>query len=203
VKDCESSVHADGEGKGKGKGREEEREKETTKAPPAIAVVLPEWIDRDAWAAYEEMRKKIRKPMTARAREIIIGKLEKFASQGIEPTAVLEQSIANCWQDVFEPRTQTRGSNGTNRIDAAMERQRISQQNIRAAVERATSGHDAWGTHGASAGFLSQPDVASGDTRLVPQGVGTDRAQVQPQAIRKRPVELHASLGFLSDAQCD
>ena len=35
-------------------------------------------MNREAWDAYEEMRKKLRKPMTARARELVLEKLAGF-----------------------------------------------------------------------------------------------------------------------------
>jgi uncharacterized protein YdaU (DUF1376 family) len=70
------------------------------------AFVLPEWVGPEVWAAFEEMRKKIKKPMTDRARQNIIAKLAEFKSQGHDPTIVLDNSITGSWQDVYEPKNK-------------------------------------------------------------------------------------------------
>lgn len=62
---------------------------------------LPEWIPTGAWQAYLEMRKKLRKPPTDRASQLVIAELLKLKNQGHSPIAVLEQSIRNSWQDVY------------------------------------------------------------------------------------------------------
>lgn len=52
---------------------------------------------------FSQMRKIIRKPLTARARELILMKLEKLAPGDVQQQiTILEQSIANSWQGVFE-----------------------------------------------------------------------------------------------------
>jgi hypothetical protein len=52
---------------------------------------------------FTKMRKAIRKPLTDRAKELIVGKLESMYP-GDEPRQIkcLEQSIENSWQGVFE-----------------------------------------------------------------------------------------------------
>lgn len=91
-------VHAHGEGKGKeGKGREGEK-------APNTGAVLPDWIPADAWNGYLEMRKKIRKPITADGIKLAIRELEKLRAAGHDPKLILEQSILNSWQGLFEPR---------------------------------------------------------------------------------------------------
>lgn len=63
---------------------------------------LPSWIERYVWDGFEEMRNKIKKPMTNRARNMIVKKLKSDPEfKGQSPNAVLNQSIVNCWQDVF------------------------------------------------------------------------------------------------------
>lgn len=63
--------------------------------------VLPDWIPTDAWEAYLEMRRRIRKPMTDYAMKLAVKTLEKLKAAGEEPRAVLEQSILNSWQGLF------------------------------------------------------------------------------------------------------
>lgn len=66
------------------------------KAPAAASA-----LDR-AMADFADMRKKIKKPLTEKARELTLSELEKLAP-GDEATkvAILEQSIQRCWQGVF------------------------------------------------------------------------------------------------------
>jgi hypothetical protein len=76
--------------------REEKR-----RSKPLTPFLLPEWVPQNAWIAFEEMRLKNRKPMTDRARELVVKELENLKAKGNEPSAVLEQSVRNGWQDVF------------------------------------------------------------------------------------------------------
>lgn len=63
--------------------------------------LLPDWLSPDDWKDFSEMRNKIKKPLVGRASKSIVKKLETFRAQGHDPAAVLEQSILNCWQDVY------------------------------------------------------------------------------------------------------
>lgn len=87
-------------------------ETEQSKGPPS----LPEWISRESWDGYEEMRRKIRKPMTDRARSLALTELAKLRDNGSDPTAVLNQSTLNSWQGLFELKTS---GNGTKQWNAA------------------------------------------------------------------------------------
>ncbi len=50
---------------------------------------------------FQEMRTKIKKPMTDRALELMLKKLDTLAKTDEEKIAILEQSIANSWQGIF------------------------------------------------------------------------------------------------------
>lgn len=50
---------------------------------------------------FMEMRKKIKKPMTDKAKELLLKKLDGMASDDEEKIKILEQSIMNSWQGVF------------------------------------------------------------------------------------------------------
>lgn len=65
-------------------------------------IVLPDWIPLDTWQAFLEMRKKIKKPATDKAVELLISKLKRFKDAGQDVQAILEKSITSNWQDVFE-----------------------------------------------------------------------------------------------------
>jgi phage replication O-like protein O len=73
--------------------------------------VLPEWIKRETWDAFLEMRKRIKQPMTDYAVRLVIGALERFKSAGDDPNAILDQSIMNNWKGVFALKNNN-GGNG-------------------------------------------------------------------------------------------
>ena len=95
--------------------RKPKPETETTTRPHAAkkingyAFELPADIDAGLWSEFVEMRQKIRKPATDRAKWLIIGKLANIeAEHGHQPRKVLQQSIRNSWQDVFPLRDEGR-----------------------------------------------------------------------------------------------
>lgn len=71
------------------------------KSLAAVSFLLPGWIPSDSWSAFVEMRLRIRKPMTDRAKELACMELERLKAQGQDPTAVLNQSVMNSWQGLF------------------------------------------------------------------------------------------------------
>lgn len=58
----------------------------------------------DAFEGYAEMRKQIKKPLTDRAKQMVINKLDKLSTNEKTQIAILNQSTVNCWQGVFELR---------------------------------------------------------------------------------------------------
>ena len=49
-----------------------------------------------------KMRSTIKKPLTDRALTMTLNKLDSFADNDLEKIEILEQSIMNCWQGIFE-----------------------------------------------------------------------------------------------------
>ncbi len=84
--------------------KEPETTTEITQLKKGDPFVLPNWIDPQTWRAFEEMRRTIKKPMTEWAKILMVKKLATLKAKGYAPKALLERSILNCWQDVFEPR---------------------------------------------------------------------------------------------------
>jgi len=78
---------------------------------------LPDWIKKDTWESYLEMRKKIKKPATEKAKTLIARELSKLKTSGFDPDLVLEQSIMNCWQGVFPLKSQFGGNNNVNAVN--------------------------------------------------------------------------------------
>ena len=83
-------------------------ERSKTKAP-ASAFALPGWIPEETWKGYTTMRAKIRKPMTDRARDLVIKKLLGMKQAGQDPVAVLDQSVRNSWTDIYAIKPETAG----------------------------------------------------------------------------------------------
>jgi uncharacterized protein YdaU (DUF1376 family) len=78
-----------------------------TKTGAVGAFVLPDWIHREAWDGFEEMRNKLRKPMTDRARGMVVKQLEKLRAAGNDVTACLNQSTMKDWTDVYPVKADT------------------------------------------------------------------------------------------------
>lgn len=68
------------------------------------ALPLPDWLPKEAWEGFEAMRKAIKKPLTDRARQMALNKLDEFRKAGHDPRRVLEQSEFNQWQDLYAPK---------------------------------------------------------------------------------------------------
>lgn len=65
---------------------------------------LPDWIPEDSWSGFVEMRKARKRPLTERARDLIIRKLDDFRQRGFDIEAILDTSTTNGWIDVYEPK---------------------------------------------------------------------------------------------------
>jgi hypothetical protein len=93
-----------------GDGREEKRREEKKGKPKQgqKPSALPDWLPPDAWADYLEMRKKIKKPPTERALELVLMSLETLRNNGHDVRAVLDQSILKNWIDVYPVREERR-----------------------------------------------------------------------------------------------
>ena len=86
--------------KNKNKNKEEDKDN-----PPTPLFPYPAVISRQLWDDFLEHRRvTIRKPLTVKAASIIIRKLEKWKMEGHDPTAIVEDAIANGWRGVFEPK---------------------------------------------------------------------------------------------------
>jgi CheY-like chemotaxis protein len=62
---------------------------------------LPAWIDREAWDAFEAMRREIRKPLTPRGTVRVLKRLQAIHDAGQDANEALDQSSDMRWQDVY------------------------------------------------------------------------------------------------------
>lgn len=61
----------------------------------------PAWVPADAWAAFVEMRRKIRAPLTNHAAKLTVDELDSLRANGDDPAAILNQSVMNSWRGIF------------------------------------------------------------------------------------------------------
>jgi len=83
---------------------EKEKKEKATPAPKtgALVIELPDWVPRETWNAFLEMRKKARKELkTAYAVRLAINELEKLKNAGEDVKAVIEQSILKNYTGFF------------------------------------------------------------------------------------------------------
>lgn len=64
-------------------------------------IEIPSWIPKDAWKGFTDMRKRIKAPLTDRAMELIIEKLEAFKKEGVDVGKILDQSTERSWRGIF------------------------------------------------------------------------------------------------------
>ena len=71
-----------------------------------LEVIIEAYTDnkdlKEAIIDFIEMRKSIKKKLTERGLKGILNKLDKIALNDFEKIEILENSIMNCWQGVFE-----------------------------------------------------------------------------------------------------
>ena len=67
-----------------------------------VVATLPDWMPAEAWNLYCRHRERIgKKAWTPDAITLTVRELAKFREDGMDPAAVLEQSVANGWRGVF------------------------------------------------------------------------------------------------------
>ncbi|MBU2623572.1 MAG: hypothetical protein ABIJ52_03380 [Pseudomonadota bacterium] len=84
------------------RSKEVKNEKKTNKEKSEI--VFPIWLSKDSFDAFDEMRNKIKAPLTGKAREMLINKLQDFKNQGYDPNEILNESTMNSWKGIFIPK---------------------------------------------------------------------------------------------------
>lgn len=74
--------------------------------PKTVGTLIEGYTDnaelQDALMEFAKMRKMIKKPLTQRAMELLFNKLDKMATDDDTKVEILNQSIMNNWQGVFE-----------------------------------------------------------------------------------------------------
>jgi len=82
-------------------GGKREKVRGKSKKVKGKGIKLPDFIDKEVWDAFLEMRVKMRKAPTDKAKELLVKDLEKLHASGDDANEVLNQSIKNNWAGVF------------------------------------------------------------------------------------------------------
>ena len=72
-----------------------------------LARVAALGIDQELWDEYIKTRKRLKATNTPRGLRTLLGRIEKFASQGRDATAMIEEANAQGWKTVYEPKGDT------------------------------------------------------------------------------------------------
>lgn len=67
-------------------------------------VDLPDWLPKEKWEAFVQMRKQLKKPMAEYAIKLMVNKLVRLRDAGHNVGELLDKSITNSWLDVYEPK---------------------------------------------------------------------------------------------------
>jgi len=79
--------------------------------------VAPDWLDAPQFSRWIKIRPA--KARTDDAQAAAVAKLEKFRAEGIDPNAVVAESLANGWQGLFKPDDKHRHATLAERNEAA------------------------------------------------------------------------------------
>jgi hypothetical protein len=79
--------------------------KAKSKAKPSADFAAPPWLSPESWAAWLQVRAKKRAASTPYALTLAVKSLEELRSQGCDPQACLDQSIAKGWLTFYPPKS--------------------------------------------------------------------------------------------------
>lgn len=82
-------------------GNKNKNKKYIKEKKDAVMFVLPEWIPKEPWNGFLEMRKEIKKPLNGRALTLAVNKLSELKKAGHDLGKVLDQSTFGKWQGLY------------------------------------------------------------------------------------------------------
>lgn len=103
-----------------------------------IKEPLPDWMPIDAWQGWVDMRKQRKRPLTDRATNRAINKLDAIRAKGHDIAELLDRSTINGWLDIYEPKGTNNAGNSAKPTEPtnAMVRAVIASQARRTADEQ-------------------------------------------------------------------
>ncbi|MDE1905957.1 MAG: hypothetical protein KGH75_05845 [Rhodospirillales bacterium] len=92
--------------------REEKRREEQNPpvSPKGERFELPDWVPKESWQAFEEMRVKIRKPLTNRGRALAVAALKEACNGKHRPQDIIDKAVLHSWQSFYRPDESSSGS---------------------------------------------------------------------------------------------
>ena len=99
----------------KKKNTKKKKTESAESAESAAAMCVPEYIPEALLLDFYEHRKSLKKPMTDRAKELLISKIIDLYNDGNDPARLLEEAIMRGWQTVYATNeSKGRKSNAEN-----------------------------------------------------------------------------------------
>jgi hypothetical protein len=89
--------------------------------PQPAPVILPDHLT-EIWPDYLEMRRRIRKTATHKAESLALKTLQRLSTDPKIQIKIIEQSIENSWQGLFELKGPLHSQGAPTRQDRALER---------------------------------------------------------------------------------
>lgn len=84
----------------------------------ASAVQLPDWLSAEIWSSWVAYRRDLKKPIKSQQTVTqAINLLDRCRLNGYAPEEIINRSIANGWQGLFEPDGQARRSRNAGQED--------------------------------------------------------------------------------------
>lgn len=84
----------------------------------AASVPLPEWLSAVTWSSWVEYRRDLKKPIKSQQTVTqAINLLDRCRLNGYAPEEIINRSIANGWQGLFEPDGQAKRSRDAGQED--------------------------------------------------------------------------------------
>ena len=83
----------------------------------ASAVQLPDWLSAEIWSSWVAYRRDLKKPIKSQQTVTqAINLLDRCRLNGYSPEEIINQSIANGWQGLFEPKGAKQPSRAPSRV---------------------------------------------------------------------------------------
>lgn len=83
----------------------------------ASAVKLPDWLSAEIWSPWVAYRRDLKKPIKSQQTVTqAINLLDRCRLNGYSPEEIINQSIANGWQGLFEPKGAKQPSRAPSRV---------------------------------------------------------------------------------------
>ena len=83
----------------------------------ALAVQLPDWLSAEIWSSWVAYRRDLKKPIKSQQTVTqAINLLDRCRLNGYSPEEIINQSIANGWQGLFEPKGAKQPSRAPSRV---------------------------------------------------------------------------------------